>query len=685
MKIRNLLEKFERKTLQGKHRSSQSHHLPDSNNQHLQLSSSSDTMLDKLRSDYYHDYQFFLESLTNLGIQLKSFPVNERNRQLKKQLESYNSILFYRLLRDKSMDLPYYMINNDNLFMENFMRRFHYLHYLKLLQENGQQFFRYSFHYPLQYSNEPCYRVVQFHINECELLPSKDRCPYLVTMELLEQQDQVEAEEGRDSGGVPVLCCSEELYTSGYEKELSTREERGMLMNSRTRTRFDQSHRNNEEEEKDNEEERRMDRRRSSFLDYQSSSSDSPFQNGNDEPHRSSTEEATEDQFHRNDDDNHRTETRGRPALPRFLPSSWRKRRKYNQRYGEPNDEDSTRLIDVEMLPPGENYQHDHENRHDGDDRSSNTDKDGSSSSFSSSKYFPSLFDDKNNTSNEDSALQNPFYDDLNSLRGGGLSDGNERTGMDHSGQSDDLQRSKRPLRRRRIGGSSDSSQFQSSETPSNSPQSNDNQFRRTRNIRNPSSSSFSFPSSGDDDGPQHRSPPPSPLKMESWREKKQRIQAASPFGHLKGWNLASFIVKANDKNILKEQLSMQIIRLLQGAFAKENLDIYLKSYRILLTGSQSAFIEYLEGTKSVDSIKKQSESVPVGSAPSSERNALKEFFRANFGTELSTNHFKAIQKFISSFVGYSLVTYLLQVSCPFQLSPCSFDISCSLLGEGSS
>ena len=53
-KIRNLLEKLERRTLSG------APDLPE--------------IVAALRSDYYHDFNLFMDSLGNLGSQLKSFP-----------------------------------------------------------------------------------------------------------------------------------------------------------------------------------------------------------------------------------------------------------------------------------------------------------------------------------------------------------------------------------------------------------------------------------------------------------------------------------------------------------------------------------------------------------------------------------------------------------------------------------
>jgi hypothetical protein len=46
----------------------------------------------------------------------------------------------------------------------------------------------YSLHLPLHQCNDKVMRILRFVESECEVLPSKERCPYLVTVEVLEQE-----------------------------------------------------------------------------------------------------------------------------------------------------------------------------------------------------------------------------------------------------------------------------------------------------------------------------------------------------------------------------------------------------------------------------------------------------------------------------------------------------------------
>lgn len=97
----------------------------------------------------------------------------------------------------------------------------------------------------------------------------------------------------------------------------------------------------------------------------------------------------------------------------------------------------------------------------------------------------------------------------------------------------------------------------------------------------------------------------------------------------------------------------MQLIQFCKKVFEWEGLDIYLKPYQILSTGLHAGLVEFLEGTQSVDRIKK---GLPRGF------NALKDHFELNFGESYSFVYAKALQNFVRSLAGYSLVTYIVQV-----------------------
>lgn len=138
-----------------------------------------------------------------------------------------------------------------------------------------------------------------------------------------------------------------------------------------------------------------------------------------------------------------------------------------------------------------------------------------------------------------------------------------------------------------------------------------------------------------------------------------------SAFGHLPGWNLKSFIVKSGD-DLRKEELTMQVIEFCQKIFQADGLDIYLRPYEIVSTGFQSGFIEYLERAQSVTHIKKMYQYGPHvdhnGQSYSGVGTGLREYFQLHFGHSYSQLYNKAISNFVKSLVGYSLITYILQV-----------------------
>ena len=87
--------------------------------------------------------------------------------------------------------------------------------------------------------------------------------------------------------------------------------------------------------------------------------------------------------------------------------------------------------------------------------------------------------------------------------------------------------------------------------------------------------------------------------------------------------------------------------------FKNEGLDITLRPYQIVSTGLGSGLVEFIEGARSIDKIKKSSPDVP----------SLKEYFDFMYGPTTSLLHTKAVNNFVKSLAGYSLITYLLQVS----------------------
>jgi len=113
---------------------------------------------------------------------------------------------------------------------------------------------------------------------------------------------------------------------------------------------------------------------------------------------------------------------------------------------------------------------------------------------------------------------------------------------------------------------------------------------------------------------------------------------------------IESVITKSND-DLRQEVFVMQMIHYYKSVFAKENLPIWLFTYRILSTSKTTGLIELIKDATSIDALKK-SEKFPA-------KGGLKQYFIETYGQ--GTESFKTAQRnFMSSLVGYSLVSYLL-------------------------
>lgn len=167
------------------------------------------------------------------------------------------------------------------------------------------------------------------------------------------------------------------------------------------------------------------------------------------------------------------------------------------------------------------------------------------------------------------------------------------------------------------------------------------------------------------------------------WDEKCRGIRDASPYGHVKGWRLASFIMKAGE-DIRREALVMQIIsklRLWFEAEIPEKHRPFMRPYTIMSVGGDAGLVECLSDAKSIDEVKKQTDGFislknyferaygppsqdrqPNGFGPPYQQQSNYERPQSsNFPTE-SLSFEKAQDNFLRSLVGYSLVCYILQI-----------------------
>lgn len=150
------------------------------------------------------------------------------------------------------------------------------------------------------------------------------------------------------------------------------------------------------------------------------------------------------------------------------------------------------------------------------------------------------------------------------------------------------------------------------------------------------------------------------------WADECESIRKQSPYRNVKGWRLASYIIKAGE-DIRKEALVMQIMSKLWTWFQAEipsHLRPYLRPYTIMCTGGDAGIVECLPNVKSVNEVKKETDGFTT----------LKDFFERAFGpyppfqpdmspqSAPNVSLEKARDNFLRSLVGYSVVCYILQI-----------------------
>jgi hypothetical protein len=618
-------------------------------------------MVRDLRVEYVQDFNFLLSTLARLGIELKSYPstlmspallgshthllslscaVGQRNMHLKRALSQCNALLFYRMLSQRSIST-----------LQTSFEDIYAYHGLDASQVASlcPAAACFSLHFPLQHSKDKTLRILRFVESECEVLPSKDRCPYLVVVELLEQ---------------PFPCKSDELFTEGRKLTMLPEDialgKHLKYENPQVMPTIHAPPRS---------------------LAHNMSPSSPPSTDISAEPLVDGVL------------DNAGTST-SQPLSVHQPPMG-----------GADGVEDNVRIF-ARPLTASEPIQaalRDSQESaasrlsHPADVPARFASRSLASEARPHRRVFPSL-------QSLFSSQQPPALTADLSLRGGAggpqtpppaqqsdaayVAAWTERYAtlpaspiQGPPAQQTAAARQTPPLhrtisRRRGITPSKATSDrtasFPADVRPPFDPQETATQplspltsppvFRPLQ----PSASdhnAYGSPPSDSSTGTfaaaysstiSSEAPPAMQgiVRPKTWEEKKHLVQAMSPFGHLPGWTLRSFIVKAGD-DLRKEVLAMQLIAYCQQIFQQEGVDIFLRPYQILNTGHMSGLVEFVEGAMSIDRIKKLKPDKSM---------TLAEYFSLHFGDSYSFIYAKAIQNFVRSLAGYSLITYLAQV-----------------------
>ena len=116
-------------------------------------------------------------------------------------------------------------------------------------------------------------------------------------------------------------------------------------------------------------------------------------------------------------------------------------------------------------------------------------------------------------------------------------------------------------------------------------------------------------------------------------------------------YEIVTLMAKSND-DLRQEVFVMQMIHYFESVFAKSNIPVWLKTYRILSTSKSTGLIEVLTDATSIDGLKKSDKYPTEG--------GMRAYWEQVYGPSTSKSFLAAQRNFIRSLAGYSLVSYLL-------------------------
>ena len=125
-----------------------------------------------------------------------------------------------------------------------------------------------------------------------------------------------------------------------------------------------------------------------------------------------------------------------------------------------------------------------------------------------------------------------------------------------------------------------------------------------------------------------------------------------SQYGYLSSYKVCKVLIKSGE-DLRQEQFASQLINEFAQIFKIEEVDCYLYPYEIISTGNNCGLVEFVKDSLSLDQLKQKTNHMP-----------LKDFYINYFGNgnEESLLYKKAMNNFIASLAGYSLVCYFLQI-----------------------
>ena len=138
----------------------------------------------------------------------------------------------------------------------------------------------------------------------------------------------------------------------------------------------------------------------------------------------------------------------------------------------------------------------------------------------------------------------------------------------------------------------------------------------------------------------------------ETIEEKENKLKKKSIFGKIKTHKIFRCIFKTHE-DLRQEQFATQLINEFYQIFKLENTGCWLNTYEIISTGNNTGLVEMVDNSLSLDQLKQKTNHI-----------SLKNFYIRYFGkgSEESPLYKKAMDNYVASLAGYSLVCYFLQI-----------------------
>ena len=149
----------------------------------------------------------------------------------------------------------------------------------------------------------------------------------------------------------------------------------------------------------------------------------------------------------------------------------------------------------------------------------------------------------------------------------------------------------------------------------------------------------------------------------EEWSAKRERIRRSSPYGHMKNWDLISVIVKTG-ADLRQEAFACQLIDVCTKIWEEANVPVWTKRMRILVTGESCGLIETITNGVSLHSLKRSLTlaSIAAGTNPRKRIATLKDHWLKTFGEPDSEAYIAGVGCFARSLAAYSMICYVLQL-----------------------